>query len=184
MVGSLKKLVVIALLAAACPGAQAAFYSWDVHAPLEAGAGFTGPGNFTDYWTFTIGQPLVTESSVVVSNNNPPFYGIAPGASYGLYDAGSNGLVGGGDDLLLGSWNFDGSSGQTVHSINLAAGSYFFSVTGSANGAGGGLYTLSSELSPVPAPESFGLLVAGLGLLGIMARRRNGARNGVRRAEE
>jgi len=177
---SLRKIVVIASLAAGPVGAQAALYSWDAHAPLEAGAGFVLPGNFADYWTFTIDQAMVRGSSVVVANNNPPFYRIAPGAGYGLYGAGVNGVVGGGDDLLLGSWSFDGSTGQTVNSINLSSGSYFFSVTGTATGAGGGLYTISSELSPVPTPESFGLLAAGLGMIGLMARRRRNARTGDR----
>jgi hypothetical protein len=176
----LKRIAVIAAFGLGSQGAQAALYSWGAHAPLEAGAGFPVAGNFVDYWTFTVSEPLVRESSVVVANNNPPAFNINPSTSfYFLYNAGADGMVGGSDDILLGSWGFDGTTGATHHAVDLTAGNYFFSVIGTASGALGGVYAISSDLSPVPAPESFGLLAAGLGLLGMMAWRRREAGSGV-----
>lgn len=51
-----------------------------------------------------------------------------------------------------------------------AANDYYFNVTGKATGVGGGNYTFT--LAPVPEPESYAMLLAGLGIMGFVARRR------------
>lgn len=56
--------------------------------------------------------------------------------------------------------NFDGS------------GDLFFSATGPSDSYGGSLDMISFVTAPVPEPETYAMMLAGLGLLGVMARRR------------
>ena len=61
-----------------------------------------------------------------------------------------------------------------------AAGNYFLDVFGRTDGATGGLYSgsisVSPVLAPVPEPESYAMLLAGLGVMGAIAVRRNKAK--------
>jgi hypothetical protein len=54
----------------------------------------------------------------------------------------------------------------------LPAGDYYLRVSGSANGTLGGIYDGEIEISPVPEPATWSLLIAGLTILGFMAYRR------------
>jgi hypothetical protein len=56
----------------------------------------------------------------------------------------------------------------------LSAGSYYVEVDGLVTGTGGGAYgsDLTIAVAAVPEPETYGMMVAGLGLLGFMARRK------------
>lgn len=177
MIELLARIAVVTGLALGCAGAQAAVYSWSSHAPFETSAGIggiVGPGNFSDFWTFSISEAQIVEKSAVVANNNPPAFAIGQG-SYSLFSYGADNIFGNGDDALLNGWNFDGTTGSTEHAVGLNAGNYYFNVVGNATGSIGGIYAISSTLSPVPTPESFGLFIAGLGWFGLLARRRRRA---------
>jgi len=54
----------------------------------------------------------------------------------------------------------------------LAAGNYYLQVEGSVIGKAGGKYSGDIAVSPVPEPETYAMMLAGLGLLGFSARRR------------
>jgi hypothetical protein len=182
VVRALKNLAFLAALALAAPVTHAAVYAWDVHAPVEFSGPSpvpVGPGIFVDYWTFTVAQAAVIETSVVVANNNLPSFNIAPGSTYALYSFGLNGAfdAGGPDDVLVDGtgWGFDGTTGATQHPVSLSAGGYYFRVSGDATGTAGGRYQITSTLAPVPLPGGAGLAAAGFGLLGLLARRRRPA---------
>ena len=66
---------------------------------------------------------------------------------------------------------------------SLSAGSYGFEITGhtlAVPGASGGSYSgnLNLTLTPVPEPETYGMLLVGLGLLGFTARRKSNPKLG------
>jgi hypothetical protein len=86
------------------------------------------------------------------------------GGTLGVKDAG---------DTFLGSFGTgDYISTQTPGAF--AAGSYFFEATGTGTGTLGGRlsYTASAVAAPIPEPQTYALLLAGLGTVGFMARRR------------
>jgi hypothetical protein len=69
-----------------------------------------------------------------------------------------------------------GSSGVqdvwTISADNLAEGSYYLMVSGTMLADTGGSFGGAVMLNPVPEPATYGLLLAGLGVVGLWARRR------------
>lgn len=70
------------------------------------------------------------------------------------------------------NYSLPGASVSIVDPTSLTAGQYVIELRGTSTGTFGG--TLS--ISPVPEPESYTMLVAGLGLLGFTARRKGAAK--------
>ena len=83
----------------------------------------------------------------------------------------SNGDINYTNDVSMGSFAFDSTAVNSTFS-SLLAGDYYYQVTGAVIGNKGGGYQLFSEVSPVPEPETYAMLLAGLGLVGFMVRRR------------
>lgn len=52
------------------------------------------------------------------------------------------------------------------------AGNYTMLVGGNATGSAGGLYNITAVTAPVPEPETWGMLLAGLGLVGLRLRQK------------
>lgn len=86
-------------------------------------------------------------------------------------------------NLAVNVWNNSHPTGTTwfgsfagdaqTYTFNLpAAGDYHVDITGIANGLSGGTYGIALSAAPVPEPETFAMLLAGLGLVGTIARRR------------
>lgn len=169
------KFVAVAALAAFASASSQAIV-WGPHDPVEVAAVSVAPGAFFNTYTFSLAAPYVVSSSTVAANVVIP---VPPtsvleitGGTYALWDMGVNALIGGGDDVNKGAWSFDGTTGSTTNSVTLSAGSYFYSVTGWASGIAGGQYTLASAITPVPEPETLAMMLAGLGAVGFLARRR------------
>ncbi|MET0321826.1 MAG: FxDxF family PEP-CTERM protein [Duganella sp.] len=113
-------------------------------------------GTFTDIFTFT---PALTGSalgSAAVVNIALTGFGEIAGFSASL-----NG-------------NFFTSSGNgfyTLDPVLLGPGQLVLTITGEVTGAGGS-YGGNLNVLTVPEPETYGMMLGGLGLLGYMARRR------------
>lgn len=56
---------------------------------------------------------------------------------------------------------------------NLAAKTYNLEIRGDGVGLAGGSYSGNFNVAPIPEPESIAMLLAGMGLLGFAAQRKN-----------
>lgn len=57
----------------------------------------------------------------------------------------------------------------------LNSGDYYFKVSGTTLGSKSGSYNFKMAVAPVPEPETYALMLAGLGAIGFVARRRKAA---------
>jgi len=130
-----------------------------------------GDVNFLDYFTFNL-----TSNAATIFGNAPDVK-VKVGKSKDSTNIISADLFSGISvikDLI--------KSDESFSFKNLSAGSYFFAVSGKHRGTLGGSYTfnlastesLTSTPSPIPEPTTLSML--GLGLLGLLARKKLSAR--------
>ncbi|MDP2030727.1 MAG: FxDxF family PEP-CTERM protein [Thiobacillus sp.] len=125
------------------------------------------PYNFTDTYNFSVaGTPTTAGTAVTVDLDLGSFGFHISNLKLDLF-SGATWLAG---DLVTGSSDVSVS----VSSV-LAAGNYSFKLRGLADGAGTnqGIYTFSA--AAVPEAESYGMMLAGIGLVGFMVSRRRGS---------
>ena len=159
----MKKLAILATLVAASVS-----NAWALGGPLTfvgntASFSTSVSGTFTDVWTFSVAAP---GASAAASATNISFSGAGGISSF----AG-----------ILASVPLSSSSVPTppvvVNVLSgftgvLAAGSYNLTVSG--NAGAGASYGGNVVLTPIPEPETYALMLAGLGVVGfVAARRRN-----------
>ncbi len=172
----MKKITSILLglvLAAATAFASAADFTYSENLRLLDGTAGFGPLNefaagslgktFSDTYYFTI--PALSSA---VSNVSAISFDDTTGIDFSLfslYKVGSNVAA------ATGSLNAD--SGLWVLSgNNLSSGSYYFKVEGTVTTADAVIYSGNLTVTAVPEAETYAMLLAGLGLLGFVARRR------------
>ncbi len=149
-----------ALSLSALTAAHANTTHWGVHDTLEVAATITPIGAYTDTYLFSLGAPTSLFSTAVV-NSLTQVLGISD-FMVTLY--GGAGAV---DSFSLA----DASVGTYAFGA-LAAGDYYYQVTGSGTGSLGGFYSLSSTVASVDEPQTLALLFGGMGALGFMVWRR------------
>jgi hypothetical protein len=165
-------LLPLAALAIAGAANATTFTDWGALGPLPSVAIVNGAGSadpIEDVYTFTLSAPIsyvdayaseFESRSVSLSNATFSLYS-------GTYGTGS---------LISSGFSFDNSSTETIYT-SLAAGSYYFVVTGDATSAA---YSYDFEAygdsgnppSNVPEPADAALLIAGLGMLAFVGGRR------------
>jgi hypothetical protein len=161
------KLLAAAALAAVAVGAYAddVNQDWGAHGDLELLAIGHNPGSFTDTITFSI-PSLSDVSSTTVANNLLSVLNLENGSVSLFREAGAT-------DTLIGSYTFDGTTGSTWHTMSgLTAGDYYYQITGNATGSLGGFYSITSTVTAVPETVTYAMLLAGLGVVGSLYRRR------------
>lgn len=148
--------------------AQAVTTDWGVHDALEVASVRTPVGSFNDSYLFSL-TAVETLFSTAVSNNLTSALNITGGQVSLFREAGAV-------DTTVGSFAFNDVTGSISHAFGLlGAGDYYYEVSGAGTGSLGGFYTLSSTLlpvTPVPEADSLAMMLAGLGVLGFLGRRR------------
>ena len=179
----LKFVAVAAIAAMSSAGSFAVTTPWGMHDTVEVGSVLVAPGPFLDFFTFSIGSTSSLASTAVAANVSisvPVSVNILEvvGGTYSLWSMGADNAIGGSGanadtSMNAWTWNFNGGTGSVSNTVTpLLAGSYYYAVGGLAAGVSGGQYTLVSTVTEVPEPETYAMMLAGLGALGFLARRR------------
>lgn len=163
-----KMVGAIALLTAlgASSAAQATTYNLGTLSSGLTPIAYTtvAPGAFSDTFNFSLSSFSVLSGGVGALNFSIPFLDVLhiDGLKLELFDASNHSLAVGGLTVAAGSQPF---------------GSYHAVVSGTATGYWGGAYSgalsVSPATAPVPEPETYALMLAGLGLVAWISRRRN-----------
>lgn len=134
-------------------------------APTPAGNGFV------DNWIFTIANASADSVASTISlgsllgldSLSASFYSWSGTNTQGaaIETASVLSLVNGGTTATL----------LSLNPVTLNAGTYALQISGNAVGTIGGSYSGILNLAPVPEPDTYGMLLAGLGLMGFMIRR-------------
>jgi hypothetical protein len=130
---------------------------------------------FTDIFTFNVsGMPFDAAGSLTSSYLNTPLTKDLQitGLALYRYDPVTNQVLGnaisGINNTGFGQHPIDAWS---LEAFGLQSGAYAIRVDGQVLGAGGGSFGADFTISPVPEPQTWGMLLAGLGLLGASALR-------------
>jgi len=174
-----KSVLAIAAILAASASAHATVTNLGaavVGTPLSFG-GLAAAGPFNDVFTFTL--PVNGGSGYSVTN-----FGLLPGQYNTVFSTLSlvsnpDGVLYNADDQLLSTSTSPGGNSLALAWGAANAGNYYLVVGGVANGLQGGIYNGAISVTaaapaapPVPEPGTYAMLLAGLGAVAFMVRRR------------
>jgi hypothetical protein len=162
----LKTIVAALSIALSAAGAQAVTLSNVIELGDLGATPVTGvrqvSGAFSEIINFNVVAPYNWVGGNIGNLPVGNFFNIT-GLSVTFYDAANAG----GSNLGL----FTGESYYAPTGI-LSAGDYSLVVAGTATGSVGGMYTYAAIAQMIPEAETYAMFLAGLGLIGLIARRR------------
>ena len=130
---------------------------------------------FTDIFTFRITRPVDAAASLTSSYLDTPLTKDLSITGFSLYryDPLTQAVLG----TAIAGINETGFGAHPTDSWSLAgygltAGDYAIRVDGQVRGAGGGAFGADLTVSPVPEPQAWGMLLAGIGVIGTLTRRK------------
>jgi len=190
--GQIRRAVAVAAVLAASAGAQAAVIPLGPIVPLTptSFSDYVGVGLFGNSYTFTLPVNLGSGYDII---NTPVTIGPIPFilpnggnlnlafSSVNLYYAGADNAIGGAGlnaDIWLAGF-LNATPDVSSYSVSIgpnSGGTFYLDVVGKADGSLGGFYSGSISVTAVPEPESYAMLLAGLGVMGAIAVRRNKAK--------
>ena len=144
----------------------------------DAFAATTMGSNFSDLFTFNVASSFDSSASVTSSYLNSALVKdlLITGFSLYHYDTMTSSVTG---TAIAGVNETGGGAHPTdnwsLTAFGLTSGTYAIKVDGTVVGNGGGAFGGDVTIAAVPEPETYGMLLAGLGLVGFMARRRKAA---------
>ncbi len=180
---SLKQAVAVTMLAGTSMAANATVTDLgDISTSVPTtftGTVLGGNASFSDIFTFNFSEPNFSSGySVVNFPVNIPTVGSLGTilSTLTLVSFGADGLQGTPDDDVLKSVVLP-SAGNSTEQLTLSwdgplIGGHYLTVGGVTSGTLGGLYS-GSIAAAVPEPETYAMLLAGLGLMGAVVRRRS-----------
>jgi hypothetical protein len=156
---------------------------------LTDGSGFFGDtfamnnngATFADHFTFSVTGTTSSNFDAIISSISRSADTGLDISGLSLYRVGGGTGTGGtlGDTLVSSGTSLH--SGEmdvwTLSSDSLAAGDYYVLVSGNMVSDTSASFGGAVMLAPVPEPETYGMMLAGLGVLGFLARRRKQAAN-------
>lgn len=165
MMRTMLKLAVVAALSLGTTVSQAAIYNAGTLTTVPYNnTSIVAPGSFQDTYNMTVGNnPSVAAAAVqlVLNLGSLSLYNIQ-GLSASLFDSSNN--------FITGATQAGGSYDPVAFSAMLGSGNYHVNIAGNAIGSSGGIYTFA--VAAVPEPETYALMLAGLGLVISVARAR------------
>lgn len=156
---------------------------------LTNGSGFFGDtlamnnngAMFADHFTFSVtGTTSSNFDAIVSSISRTAATGLDISGLSLFRVGGGTGTGGTGMDTLISSGTQVNKGAMDVWSVsssNLSAGDYYLLVSGNMVSNTAASFGGAVMLAPVPEPETYGMMLAGLGVLGFLARRRKQAAN-------
>lgn len=177
---NLKRAVCFALLSGACVSAHATttnLGSLGAGVPTPFSGTVAPAGTFNDIFTFTLPVNGGSGYSVINFPLNIPGVGSFNSLLTNLtLVSNPDGILFNSDDSVLAQANsLGGASALSLTWGPSAGGPMYLNLTGIANGTLGGLYNgaISATAVLVPEPETWGMMLAGLGLMLAVAGRRS-----------
>lgn len=134
-----------------------------------------GEGNsgstFADRFTFTIDSTVGINLDAIVGSASRAADAGLDITGLSLYDGNDN-LLSQGTAIQSGAVDV-----WTVAGGNLSSGDYYLRVNGNIVSNDASAFGGAVMLMPVPEPETYGMMLGGLGILGYLARRRQAKRS-------